>query len=122
MVIRKSLKLNYFGFLGLLGFMGFEDPWYFLFFLFFLFFLAPGARKKDVPELMQKQAKEKQDHLQKILELAYNQEKIANNDVEKLLGVSNATAERYLDELEHKGLLKQVGKIGQNVYYQKVRE
>ncbi len=43
--------------------------------------------------------------------------KIQNNDVEKLAGVSNATAERYLDELEKEGKLTQRGKIGQGVFY-----
>ena len=40
-----------------------------------------------------------------------------NNDVEKLAGVSNATAERYLDELEKEWKLTQHGTIGQNVFY-----
>ena len=43
--------------------------------------------------------------------------KIQNNDVEKLAGVSNATAERYLDELEKEGKLTQHGVIGQGVFY-----
>ena len=42
---------------------------------------------------------------------------IKNDDVEKLLGVSNATAERYLNELENEGKLTQHGKIGQGVFY-----
>ncbi len=44
--------------------------------------------------------------------------KITNNDVEKLLGVSDATATRYLDELEKQGKVRQVGKTGRSVYYQ----
>ncbi len=43
--------------------------------------------------------------------------KIQNNDVEKLAKVSNATAERYLNDLEKEGKLTQHGKIGQNVFY-----
>jgi len=43
--------------------------------------------------------------------------KIQNNDVEKLTGVSNATAERYLSELEKEGKLTQHGTIGQSVFY-----
>lgn len=75
--------------------------------------------EKKTPELVQKQAQEKQEHLQKVLSLIATRDRIANNDVEKLLGVSNATAERYLNELEQKGVLKQVGNIGQGVYYKK---
>jgi len=44
---------------------------------------------------------------------------ITNKDVEKLLGVSDATATRYLDELEKKGLLRQVGDTGRGVFYEK---
>ena len=42
---------------------------------------------------------------------------MTNNDIEKLLGVSNATAERYLNELEKEGKIRQVGTTGQTVYY-----
>ena len=48
------------------------------------------------------------------------QGRVANNDVEKALGVSDATATRYLDELEKQGLIRQVGKEGKYVYYEKV--
>lgn len=44
---------------------------------------------------------------------------IRNDDVEKLLGVSDATAERYLQEMENRGLLTQIGKEGRFVYYKK---
>ena len=54
----------------------------------------------------------------KILELLKEKNKITNNDVEKLLGVSDATATRYLDELEKQGKIKQIGKTGRAVYYQ----
>ena len=47
-------------------------------------------------------------------------DKITNDEVQALLKVSDATAERYLQELEQKGLLKQVGVIGQDVHYLKV--
>ena len=46
-------------------------------------------------------------------------DKITNNEVEKLLDVSDATAERYLDEFEKEGKLKQIGKTGVSTYYQK---
>jgi len=118
-MLRKNLKLNYFGFLGLLGFMGFGDPWYFLFFLFFLFFWAPKG-KKSMPELMQKQAQEKAEHKKKILDMLSSRDRIANKDVENGLGVSDATATRYLDELEKQGIIEQVGTDGQYVYYKKI--
>ena len=45
------------------------------------------------------------------------QGKITNNEVEKLLGVSDSTVGRYLDELEEEGKIKQIGKTGHTVYY-----
>ena len=68
-----------------------------------------------------KQSKKKEEGKAKIL-LALRDSngeflRITNNDVEKLLGVSNATAERYLDELEKEGKIEQKGKTGRNVFY-----
>jgi Fic family protein len=48
------------------------------------------------------------------------QGRITNNDVEGLLGVSDATATRYLDELEKSGKIRQVGNTGRGVYYEKI--
>ncbi|GBE16721.1 hypothetical protein BMS3Abin15_00543 [bacterium BMS3Abin15] len=46
-----------------------------------------------------------------------NKKGITANDVEKLFDVSNRTADRYLDELEAEGKIKQVGTSGKDVYY-----
>lgn len=46
--------------------------------------------------------------------------KISNDDIQKLLGVSDATATRYLDALEKEGLIRQVGGEGRGVYYEKL--
>ncbi|MBP9738771.1 DUF977 family protein [Candidatus Saccharibacteria bacterium] len=53
----------------------------------------------------------------KILTLAKQKQKITNNDVEKLLGVSDATATRYLDKLGEQNMIVQHGKTGRSVYY-----
>lgn len=58
-------------------------------------------------------------HLQKALEFANEKGKITNDDLERFLGVSDATAERYLNELENEGSLTQVGKRGRGVAYKK---
>lgn len=47
-------------------------------------------------------------------------ERITNEDVERILGVSDSTATRYLDELEKEGVLRQVGRTGRHVFYEKV--
>ena len=43
-----------------------------------------------------------------------------NNDVEKLLGISDATATRYFEELEQEGKVRQIGDTGAGVYYEKI--
>ncbi len=75
------------------------------------------ARRKANAGLIAKQVEQKAENKQKILTFVQEHGKIQNNDVEKLAGVSNATAERYLDELEKEGKLTQQGTIGQNVFY-----
>lgn len=96
--------------------------------IIFVAIMVPGliwavredSRGTEAPlDYSQKQVKEKTENLQKILDFMVEKGKVTNNDVEKLLGVSNATVERYLDELEKDGKLKQIGKTGQSVYYQK---
>ena len=67
--------------------------------------------------LIAKQVEQKAENKQKIIAFVQEHGKIQNNDVEKLVGVSNATAERYLDELEKEGKLTQHGTIGQDVFY-----
>lgn len=67
--------------------------------------------------LIEEQTERKAENKKKILKFVQTNGKIKNNDAEKLAGVSNATAERYLDELEHEGILVQHGTIGQNVFY-----
>ena len=132
MAMRKSLKFNYFGFLGLLGFLGFVNPWYFLFFLFFLFFLVrsssmseggfggnKGAEKLD--EFNKAREEKAKESKEKILSFIAAQDgvnpRIRNNDVQELLGVSDATATRYLDELQADGKINQVGE-GSASYYE----
>ena len=62
----------------------------------------------------------KHRNLTKIKELIATKDKITNNEVQKLLGISDATATRYLDDLEKEGVIRQVGKVGYQVYYEKV--
>ena len=78
-----------------------------------------NKRPAGKESLIEKQAQEKEEHKQKILDLVNGNSKVANNDVEKLLGVSDATAERYLNELEKEGVLKQEGNTGTKVFYSK---
>jgi predicted HTH transcriptional regulator len=75
------------------------------------------ARRNANAGFIAKQMEQKAENKQKIIAFVQEHGKIQNNDVEKLVGVSNATAERYLDELEKEGKLTQHGVIGQGVFY-----
>jgi len=59
----------------------------------------------------------KRKKLDRILILLNEKKNIGNDDVEKLLHVSDATATRYLNQLEREGKIVQVGKTGQSVRY-----
>lgn len=73
--------------------------------------------RRGKSEFISKQMKTKVENKQKILAYVQEHGKIQNNDVEKLVGVSNATAERYLNELEMEGKITQNGTIGKAVFY-----
>lgn len=77
------------------------------------------ARRKGsgASGLIAEQETRKTENKQKILAFVQEHGKIQSNDVEKLVAVSNATAERYLNELEKEGSLTQHGTIGQSVFY-----
>jgi len=65
----------------------------------------------------EKQRSEKQARKEKIVELLKKKGAIANDDIEKLLGVSDITATRYLSELEDEGRVEQIGRTGRYVSY-----
>jgi len=64
--------------------------------------------------------KKKELAKEKILELLNKQGRITNDEVEKMLGVSHATATRYLEELEQENKITQQGNIGRDVFYKKI--
>ncbi len=64
------------------------------------------------------QIKRRQESLTKILGLAQKQERINNADVQSALGVSEATAIRYLEYLVALGKLSRYGERGRAVFYQ----
>lgn len=62
----------------------------------------------------------KRNKLDRIMGLFAKQTSITNDDAEKLLHISDATASRYLGILEKEGKIKQVGTAGRWVLYTKV--
>ena len=62
----------------------------------------------------------KRKKLDSILTLFAKRTNITNDEVEKFLHVSDATATRYLSILEKEGKIKQSGKTGRSVSYLKI--
>jgi len=62
----------------------------------------------------------KRNKLDKIMNLFAKQTSITNNDVQKLLYTSDATATRYLSILEKEGKIKQDRKTGKGVLYTRI--
>lgn len=79
-----------------------------------------GAIKEEAEKepLIEKQAREKMENLQKVLEMFDAQNRVTNDNVQKALDVSDATATNYLEELEEEGKIRQVGTTGRGVYYE----
>ena len=99
------------------------------FLIFIIGFLAGGAAvwfilkfsgKKKKIGLIQRQAEEKKRDKEAILGILETQHPLTNNHIEQLLGISDATATRYLEELEKEGKIRQVGATGRGVYYEKI--
>jgi len=67
-----------------------------------------SASKKQTPK-----ERRKND----IIAFVEKHDRITNNDIETLFNVSDATATRYLQELENDGMLEQVGDTGRSVFY-----
>ncbi len=62
----------------------------------------------------------KRKKLDKVMSLFLKHSKITNDEVEKFLHVSDATATRYLSQLEKENKIKQVGKTGKEVSYSRI--
>ncbi len=62
----------------------------------------------------------KRKKLEKVMTLFLKKQKITNDEVEKFMHVSDATATRYLSQLEKENKIKQTGKTGKSVFYSKI--
>ncbi len=56
-----------------------------------------------------------------ILKFIEGKGRVKNDDIQKILRVSDATATRYLQELENQKKIRQVGDRGRFVYYEKIK-
>lgn len=75
---------------------------------------------RDILAPVNKQrSKKKEQAKKKILALFGSQATVTNDDVQKVAGVSEATATRYLDELQKRSKIIQHGISGRGVHYTK---
>ncbi len=65
-----------------------------------------------------KMVAKKQEYKNKILDLIKEKGKVSNKDIRNSLGVSEASATRYAEELETENKIKQTGKTGRSVFYE----
>lgn len=77
------------------------------------------STKKSAKETGPNRTERKEENKQEILTLLETQHPLTNNQVEQKLGISDATVTRYFEELEKEGKVRQVGKTGRSVYYEK---
>lgn len=82
------------------------------------------SRQEIIHELAAKARAKRQEKkrvkLDKLFQEITEKGKITNDEVEKLLHVSDPTATRYLDILEKEGKIRQVGKTGKHTHYERI--
>lgn len=84
--------------------------------------LRPGLnQKKSVKKVIIANEDEvkKRENIAKIEDYIKDKDRFTNDDLQNFLKVSDTTIGRYLEELEQNKVIKQVGKTGRSVYYQK---
>lgn len=74
-----------------------------------------------VTEAKNKQTENKEQEKKALLDfMESGNQSLTNEHVRMMLGISEATATRYFDELEKEGKIKQVGKEGAHVFCEKI--
>jgi Fic family protein len=84
--------------------------------------LAFRPRRECPQDEQNTSAQDKRDeNIEKLKSIIASTDKEISNDmVQETLGVSDATATRYLDELEKQGIIKQLDKTGKYTRYNKL--
>ena len=77
-------------------------------------------REENLKLANETRQEKKREKIDEIMNLFAEKQTVTNDEVEKLLHVSDATATRYLDELEKERKIKQVGKTGKHTHYEKI--
>lgn len=78
------------------------------------------SKSRQIEPAHEAREKTHQENKAKIIDFLQENAKISNNDVERILGVKDSMAYKYLEELEQEGRIKQIGTTGKFVHYSKV--
>ena len=81
------------------------------------YFLAKQKYERPTLAMNDNRHAEFQTALEKVMKLFEGDREVSNNDVERALGVSDATATNYLSALEKQGKITQLGDTGSGVKY-----
>lgn len=91
--------------------------------VYFIIFASQKGKSKIIEsnkDLILMQEEKKRQNIEKLKEYIVKLGgKITNDQAQNFLKISDATAERYLDELESEGFIRQVGKTGISTYYKR---
>lgn len=79
---------------------------------------ADKNNNDELQGIVKDRSDQMEKNLAKALEFIVDKKKITNDELQSYLNISNATAARYLEELEKRGRLKQIGETGKYTYYQ----
>src|SRR3989344_9318806 len=78
------------------------------------------ASRKQKGGFISEQSENKERNKKAIFEFLETNHSLTNDDAEKMLVISDAPATRYFDELEKEGKVRQVGKTGRHVHYERI--
>ena len=78
---------------------------------------APSRKDRALATAIEERQERKKERQAKIVQLLQERGQITNREVKALLGVAEATATNYLQDLENTGLIEQIGQQGRFVYY-----
>jgi len=78
-----------------------------------------SAQKKKI-SFISKQQEEKRRNKEAIYGFLETNHPLTNSDVQAMLDIPESTATRYFDEIEKEGKVRQIGKTGRHVYYERV--
>lgn len=82
------------------------------------FAITQLTRKAKPDKIKDSRVQEKEDRKQKIIAYLEFHKRAKNDDIEQLLDVADSTATKYLQELETKKKIRQIGGTGRNVHYE----